>query len=186
MLVQETRDELKIQFYARTRDGIDGLSLITGKPEGVDTNFEVHEIDVDLNRPSEAIMTMLLWMMLEPNIFSVVKWRGDNFIYLDIHNLFNQDYVMAESTENAISGSFVWTEPDGGTFTLSQYQSFMNRFKEIFEYGDIMHFLGFHNHELDSRFDNIIDYIINKIKNHFIILGKLRPDSQIFDLRYSE
>lgn len=176
-------EELKIQFYARTRDGIDGLSRITGKPEGIYTNFEVHEIDVDLNRPSEAIMTMLLWMMLEPNIFSVVKWRGDNFIYLDIHNLFNQDYVMAESTENAISGSFVWTEPDGGTFTLSQYQSFMDRFKEIFEYGDIRHFLGFHNHELDSRFDNIIDYIRAKIFEHFEALRILRSDDELFDLR---
>ncbi len=52
-------------------------------------------------------------------------------------------------------------------FTLAEFETFRAAFDAQFEYGEIKHFTGFHNHELDDRFDNIIDYIKDKITQFF-------------------
>jgi hypothetical protein len=184
-MVPKTAD-LKVELYARTENGIDRNLDITTKPEGIQTDFKVHEIRIDPSNPSEAIISLLFWVMMEPNIFSVIKWNGNNLAYLDIYNMFGQDHVDsgAVAPGNRIQGSFVWTEPEGtGTFTPSKYQEFMDEFKEAFEYGDIMHFLGFHNHELDSDSDNIIDYTMDKVHQYFVKLGVIDKDSEIIELR---
>jgi len=127
---------------------------------------------------------MLLWMMLEPNMFSEVKWGARNFMYLDIYDLFNQEYMNSMNVEHNIEGQFVWTEGTGGIFTPEAYEQFANTFSRIFLYRDIRYFLGFHNHEVDSRFDNIIDYIMDKVSEFFRFIGSLNKDSKLFDLRY--
>ncbi len=66
-----------------------------------------------------------------------------------------------------------------------ELETFIAQFNSQLEYGEIMHFTAFHNHEIDSRFNNIIDYIKNKVMTHFIRLGKLPRDSAIKDLRYT-
>ncbi len=185
-MVPKDDTNLKVEFYARTEGGIDKNLPITGKPDGIHTDFKVSEFSIDPSNPAEAIISMLFWMMMEPNIFSVVKWGGENLIYLDIYNLFGQDHVQSGTIapENRINGLFAWTDGDP-TFLTTKYNEFKERFAKCFEFGDIMHFLGFHNHELDPRFNNIIDYIMDKVLVHFISIGTLKGISnpKIFDLR---
>jgi len=48
-----------------------------------------------------------------------------------------------------------------------------------------MYFLGFHNHELNNIYDNIIAFIMDKILNYFISIGIVdkSKNPKIFDLR---
>jgi len=45
-----------------------------------------------------------------------------------------------------------------------------------------MHFLGFHNHKFDANFDNIIDYIMDKVLKFFKLRGILTDGSKLIDL----
>lgn len=87
------------------------------------------------------------------------------------------------NVEHNIEGQFVWTEGAGGAFTPEAYEQFRDVFSRIFLYRDIRYFLGFHNHDVDSRYDNIIDYIKNKVLRHFINLNILPDGSRLNDLR---
>ncbi|MBY8984073.1 MAG: hypothetical protein KGD65_03310 [Candidatus Lokiarchaeota archaeon] len=146
------------------------------------SNFKVDEFDIDLENPSEAIVSMLLWMMLEPNIFSVVKWGPDNLLYLDIYSMFDQSHIDSSNVANHIEGSFIWGNIPG--FTVADFNTFKQRFDKLFKYGDIMHFLSFHNHELDNNFTNIIDYIMDKVlKYSKLRIKDLDRKSKIIDLR---
>jgi len=177
---------LKVEFYARTEGGIDATLPITEKPDGIYTDFKIHEFSIDPSNPSESIISILTWMMLEPNIFSVIKYGPENFIYLDIYNLFDQSHIDLGTIapENRIDGAFLWTDTDP-VYTKARYNEFKERFDKLFKYGDIMHFLGFHNHELDSRFNNIIDYIKYKVLEFFRTRYPKIFDmnSEIIDLR---
>ncbi|HEC38982.1 hypothetical protein LCGC14_1010700 [marine sediment metagenome] len=59
-------------------------NIKSDKPDGIDTNFMFNEFEVDLKNPSEAIISLLFWMMMEPNIFAVIKYGNYNLLYLDI------------------------------------------------------------------------------------------------------
>ncbi|KKN36693.1 hypothetical protein LCGC14_0771070, partial [marine sediment metagenome] len=182
MIPKTSSEIVKVEFYARTENGIDRKVKISGKPGGISTGFMVNEFDIDLNNPSEAIISMLSWMMLEPNIFSVIKWGADNFLYLDIYNLFDQSHIDSGDITNRIQGTFVWGNKPG--FTVTKFEELQSEFNAIFQYGDILHFTGFHNHEIDNGFDNIIDYIMDKINSYFVLNGKLPSrGSELFDLR---
>ena len=182
MIPKTSSEIVKVEFYARTENGIDIKVKISGKPGGISTGFMVNEFDIDLNNPSEAIISMLSWMMLEPNIFSVIKWGADNFLYLDIYNLFDQSHIDSGDITNRIQGTFVWGNKPG--FTVTKFEELQSEFNAIFQYGDILHFTGFHNHEIDNGFDNIIDYIMDKINSYFVLNGKLPSrGSELFDLR---
>lgn len=175
---------IKVEFYARKQADIDDGALITSTPApaSISTKFTIHEFNIDLNNPSEAIISMLMWMMLEPNIFSVIKWGSKNFLYLDIYNLFDQSHVDERpSIYDPVDGTFVWGNEPG--FTLADFEDFRTSYESQFEYGDIMHFISFHNHELDDRFDNIIDYIKDKIFEYFRSKGILDKNSEIKELR---
>jgi len=185
---------VKIELYARGKDGIDRFNTINRKigaegnlvrPDYIDTDFRLHEIEVDLENPAEAIISLLLWMILEPNIFSVVKWGNNNFMYLDIFDLYDQSHIESGSIASTkrIEGSFVWTQGAGGTFTPETYNQFADAFSRIFLDRDIRYFLGFHNHETDSRFDNMIDYIKNKVHLLFRDRLGLNDLSELIDLR---
>ena len=128
---------------------------------------------------------LLLWMMLEPNIFSVVKWGNKNFMYLDIFDLYDQSHIQSGSIASAsrIEGSFVWTEGPGGTFTPEAYKLFADAFSRIFLPRDIRYFLGFHHHETHNSFKNIIDYIKHKVLLLFISRMNIDKDTQVFELR---
>ena len=182
---------VKIQLYGRTPDGIDSDFDITKVQESINTKFNKFEINVDLDNPSKAIISMLTWMMLEPNIFSVVKWGSSNFLYLDIYNLFDQTQIQSD---NPITGGFKWTETDP-TFSLSRLRELMEGvfdaqgneieigFNTIFDETDIKYYLGFHNHEFDSNSEDIISYIIDRIFKYFEMRGALSRSSNLFDLR---
>ncbi len=185
-------DSLKIELYARGKNGIDRFNTINRKlnsenilvrPDYIDTDFRFHEIEVNRENPAKAIISLLLWMMLEPNIFSVVKWGNRNFIYSDIFDLYDQSHIQSGSIDSAnrIEGSFVWIDGAGGTFTPEAYKQFADAFSRIFMPRDIRYFLGFHNHETDNRFNNIIDYIKYKVKVLFKNRGVLHDD--LLDLR---
>ncbi|MHA1985254.1 MAG: hypothetical protein ACW98D_01325 [Promethearchaeota archaeon] len=193
-MVPKSASPLKIELYARGKHGIDRNNPIKQKinaegnlvrPEYIDTNFKLHEIEVNLNSPSQAIISLLLWMMIEPNIFSVVKWGSDNFLYLDIFDLYDQSHIQSGTIapKDRIQGSFTWTEGAGGTFTPEAYEQFRNSFSRIFMSRDIRYFLGFHNHETDSRYNNIIDYIKYKVLNLFKARKNIDKDTEILDLR---
>ena len=121
---------------------------------------------------------------MEPNIFSVVKWGSENLIYLDIYDLFDQSHINSGTIDpdDRIDGLFLWNTEDP-TLSMTKFNEFKQRFSECFEYGDIMHFLGFHNHELDPNFDNIIDYIMNTVFKYFVSKGILNDKSKLLDLR---
>ena len=109
-------------------------------------------------------------MMMEPNMFAVIKLpSNDNFFYMDIYSLYDYGYV---------SGGI-----DGGLDSVSNYKEYDDDFTEVFTYGDIRHFLGFHNHELSKSYDNIIDYIMNKVLQHYITFLGGNDRVKIFDLR---
>ncbi|KKM04244.1 hypothetical protein LCGC14_1766160, partial [marine sediment metagenome] len=88
-------------------------------PSNIDTEFKLHEIEIDLNNPAGAIISLLTWMILEPNIFSVIKWGPNNFLNLDIYNLFDQAYMDSMNVVNPIGGQSIWTGDvsAGDTFT---------------------------------------------------------------------
>jgi hypothetical protein len=46
-----------------------------------------------------------------------------------------------------------------------------------------MHFTGFNNHERDTRYATMFDYIKAKIFGHFYILGIFDDDTKFTDLR---
>ena len=181
---------VKVKFYPRKRGGIDagtGSSASITSSSSISTPLTVDEFEIDLDNPSEGILSMLTWMILEPNMFGVVKWNSENFIYLDIFNMFGQSHIDSSTYTTKVPGSFVWGNRGSTDFTLADYNNFVEQFDAQFKYGDIMHFIIFHNHEF-SRFNNIIDYIKDKILNHFMMRGVLKnkPDGSppiILDLR---
>ncbi|HDZ17753.1 hypothetical protein LCGC14_0903850 [marine sediment metagenome] len=125
-------------------------------------------------------------MILEPNIFAQVDWNSKNFFNLDIYGIYDFDYTQLGTTPNKItSRQFVWTESgQGAIFTPEAFKTLQVSFGQIFDFRDIKYFLGFHNHELDSRVDNIIDYILDKVTFHFTTIDRiLRYDAQLIDLR---
>ncbi|MHA2217111.1 MAG: hypothetical protein ACXACY_14320, partial [Candidatus Hodarchaeales archaeon] len=188
-LIPKDQSPLKIELYARGKYGVDRGNPISLKPDGtkpdnIETEFRIYEIEVDLNNPAQAIISLLLWMMLEPNIFSVIRWGTQNFLYLDIYELFDQSYINSMSQiYYKIEGNFVWTEGASGTFTPEAFENFRDKFSRIFQYRDIMYFLAFHNHETDDRYSSIIDYIMDKILDFFKNRKILDRNSEIFDLR---
>lgn len=184
-------ESLKIEMYANRRKGLDKNYPIEAKPvgdqiwlpEGIDTEFKLSEIELNRNNPSKALISLLMWMMLEPNIFSVITWGSNNFLYLDIYNLFDQSYIEEGTVDpdDRIEGSLVWGNIPG--FTESKLKEFKERFGEAIKPRDIMYFLGFHNHQTDSRYNNIIDYIKDKILNYFKDRGILDQDTDLIELR---
>jgi len=66
---------------------------------------------------------------MEPNIFTVVKWGSDNLIYLDIYEIFNQEYIDSKTVdpENHINGLYAWKDIEP-IFSTTKY----NEFKEWF------------------------------------------------------
>ena len=117
--------------------------------------------------------------------FSVIKYGGSGgLIYLDIYNLFDQSHIDSGTIEpqNRVNAQFLWTDTNP-EYTTTRFNEFKERFDKLFEYGDIMHFLGFHNHELDANFLDIIDYIKDKVLEFFKLRGILGGTSRIKDLR---
>jgi len=188
--------KVKVELYARTEDGINRNLPITEKPidpdtgnpmniPGIETDYKKKEFNIDLKNPSEAIVSMLLWMMVEPNIFSVVKWGSGNLLYLDIYGIYDQSHIDSGLVQpgDRIRGSLVWgNKPD---FTIADFNDFKLKFDKLFQYGDILHFLGFHNHEMDPNTDNIIDYIKDKVLEFFRLRKPSNFDrsSEIIELR---
>ncbi len=173
--------KVKVQFYSRTEQGIDANLRITDKPEGIHTDFTSNEFVIDLNNPSESIVSILFWMMMEPNIVSVLKWDNNIFLATDIYNLLDEEDFR--NGPNPITNAFIWdgSNPD---FTIADFEDFKETFDAQFEYGDILHFLGFHNHELNRNFDNIIDYIEDKVRYFFsLAVEQFGENSKIKDLR---
>ncbi len=176
---------VKVKFYPRKRGGIDAgtdPSASITSSTSISTDLTQTEFEIDLDRPSEGIISILTWMILEPNMFGVVKWNSENFIYLDIFNMFDQSHIDSSTYTIKVPDNFVWGSR-GIAFMLVDYKDYQAQFDAQFKYGDIMHFTIFHNYELDGRFNNIIDYISDKIFNHFIRLGKLEVGSTLIDLR---
>ncbi|KKM83073.1 hypothetical protein LCGC14_1313080 [marine sediment metagenome] len=176
---------IKVKFYPRKRGGIDAStdsSASITSASVISTSLTQTEFEIDLSSPSKGIISMLTWMMLEPNMFAVVKWNSENFIYLDIFNMFDQSHIDSSTYTIKVPDNFVWGSR-GIAFMLVDYKDYQAQFDAQFKYGDIMHFTIFHNYELDGRFNNIIDYISDKIFNHFIRLGKLEDGSTLIDLR---
>ena len=137
---------------------------------------------------------MLLWMILEPNIFINVKFdtttsafnSGDTFLNLDIYNLYDNGHTQSGSIPQVhkIGGSFIWSETGpGAIFTQSKFEEFENAFAEILDYRDIKYFLGFHNHEASDKYNNMIDYIKDKIFLYFKLQGVLGLNADITDMR---
>ena len=179
-------NSVTITLYGMTSKGIDSTQTIDNNPNSIETNFKVAEIEVDLNKPSQAIFSLLTWMILEPNIFAQVDWNSNNFFNLDIYGIHDFDYTQLGTAQNKISNRpFVWTKTGtGAVFTSDAFKEFQDDFKKIFEFKDIKYFLGFHNHELDDRFNNIIDYILDKVTFYFAKVNRKLPyNSNLIDLR---
>ena len=202
-------DTLKIDFLGRTTNGIDKNYKISTEqkdfPAGdylyiktlFDTEFSGHEIifkPSDSRQLTEAVVSMLLLMTMEPNVFVNVKVEssntlnvGDNFLNLDIFDLYDND-ILHDGTvfsSRRIEGSFVWTQTGAGAvLTQEAFEAFENDFKKIFQYRDIMNFNGFNNHEQDSNANTMFDYVKDKIFGHFISLGIfIVGRSKLTDLR---
>ncbi len=183
--IPATTGVLKVELYGRSEGGIDKNNIVSVKPIGIHTQFGTDGFEIDLANPSEGIVSLLLWMMLEPNIFSIIKWSGNNFLYLDIYGIYGQDHINTGTIApgDQIEGSLIWGTSVPG-FTESDFNQFAERYNALFDLGDILHFLGFHNHERDSRFTNIIDYIKEKVRAYAELrLETFDGDSVIVDLR---
>jgi len=132
-----------IRLYGRTNVGIDTMQTIDKSPTSLDTEFKVAEIDVNLNNPSQAIISLLAWMILEPNIFAEVDWNGKNFLNLDIYDLYDFDYTQLGTASNKMSNRpFVWTETEeGSVFTPGAFKILQNEFTQIFDFKDIIKYI---------------------------------------------
>ncbi len=204
-------DTLKAEFFGRTTSGIDARYKISldkspdyhpfytfiSKDILFDTEFAKSEI---IFRPeddpelSEAIVSMLLLMIMEPNVFVNIKVAtgsetltpGANFLNLDIYGFYDNDVLQEGriADSHRIDGSSVWLETGAGDiFTREAFDSFRYDFKGILRYQDIMHFTGFDNHKGDSRYATMFDYVKAKIFGHFFTLGTFTDKSKLFDLR---
>ncbi len=106
---------------------------------------------------------------------------------MDIFGIYDNEYTESGSVFqiNKIGGSFIWSETGpGAIFTQSKFEEFEDDFAKILDYRDIKYFLGFHNHEIDKRQDNIIDYIKDKIYLHLKLLGIIDREAEVTDLRF--
>lgn len=206
-------DTLRIEFLGRTTRGIDANYKISTKkddfptpqsPYGVfispsilfNTEFDRHEIVFDPNNDaqrSEAIISMLVLMIMEPNVFINIKvgvgsktlTPGDNFLNLDIYDLYDNGILQEGEVRNRVDGAFVWRQTGAGAvLTEDAFLTFKADFEKIFQYRDIMHFAGFNNHERDNRDGTTMyDYIKAKLIGHFRTSGKLNDGSRLFDPR---
>ncbi len=162
---------LKVEFYTRRVRGIAQDAKITAKDDFFQTTFKTDEMTIDLANQEDVkikVLSMIFWMMMEPNIFSVVKLpTGDNFLYMDIYGVYDHDYVQSSRVYSKILGGFA---------PASDYQQFTEDFSKIFDYSDILYLLGFHN-------PNIIDYIMDKFIDFYAIFLGGNKKTKIFDLR---
>ncbi|KKN42980.1 hypothetical protein LCGC14_0707860, partial [marine sediment metagenome] len=185
--IPATTGTLKVELYGRSEGGINKNDEISAKPSGIYTQFGADGFEIDLANPSEGIISLLLWMMLEPNMFSVIKWNGNNFLYLDIYGIYGQDHINTGTIDssNQIEGSLIWGTSVPG-FTDSDFNQIKEKYNALFELGDILHFLGFHNHERDGRFNGktIIDYIKDIVERYATLrLDNFNDESELVDLR---
>lgn len=166
---------LRVEFYTRRPAGISKNSPITDKSVFISTPFKKGEMIISPSNSEDLkvkTLSMLFWMMMEPNIFSVVKLpNGDNFLYMDIYSLYDYDYVQGGI--------------DGGLDSVGyqEYQEYDDKFTKIFTFRDISGLLGYHNHELSNKYDNIIDYIIKEFKDFYVTFLDGSRKSNLFDLR---
>ena len=201
---------LKAQFLGRTTVGIDSRYTISAEKSTFtgghfpdtfirglfDTKFFDHEIAFNPNDDTErshAIISMLLLMLMEPNVFVNIKVDegtnlnpGDNFLNLDIYELYDNSIFQEGSVPNAwrIGGDSVWSQTEAGaTLTQDNFNELKNAFDAIIQYRDIKYFNGFHNHEQDKKYATMFDYVKAKIHNRFLSLGILSPTYGLYDLR---
>ncbi|MHA1642116.1 MAG: hypothetical protein ACTSVX_05245, partial [Promethearchaeota archaeon] len=90
----EERKLLKVEFFGRTQTGISRIDI---KNKYLSTDFSQSEFNINLENKEDVeikVLSMLFWMMMEPNIIAVVKFPSGDFI-LNIHDYFEHSDTMS-------------------------------------------------------------------------------------------
>ena len=162
------KETLNVKFYQRSATGI---KPITEKTYSLlSTKFSQSGFDIKIDPENQEdletkVLSMIFWMIMEPNIIPVVKLpNGDNFIIMDIYELYNGDLLS-------------------GTFSPpSDYEQRQKQFFGIFTRSDLMSFINFHNHEQSDEHSDMISYVMEKFKGLYVLLGG-NTRSDLIDLR---
>ena len=169
-----TNGLLKVDFYQRTYTGV---KFLTEKSTALSTPFSQSEFYVNPKNSDDLetkVLSMIFWMMMEPNIIPVVKLpNGDIFLIMDIYQLYDENLDLDTLT---LGGAYEFSPPSG-------FEQYREQFSKIFSHSDIMSFGNFHNHELSDRHSDMISYVMGKFIKHYRNFLDGDKDSKLFDLR---
>ncbi|MHA1491949.1 MAG: hypothetical protein ACTSRI_20135, partial [Promethearchaeota archaeon] len=183
MFEKAPEKQVTLEFYFSQPKGISTEAEITNRERG----FNRFVITFDKTKPKQlqsAVLSMIFWTSLDPDIFVAAKSGGKYFSYCDAFGLKDHDYVSSSGygLQN-LDAQFWWTA-ESGDFTKAKYLALVEKFKnEVgFTLEDIKYVRGCHNHELSDKYDTIIEYAAYKYLKHFHINKKYK-DGMILDLR---
>jgi hypothetical protein len=166
---------LEVEFFYKSQEGIKQESSITKKSDFIQTAFSRDKLTIDLSNQEDVNIkaySMLFWMIMEPNMFTAVKLPSDdNYIFMDIFGLYNDDYVGG-----GVDGGFPAN-------SIANYEENADKFGQIFTHKDIRYFVGFNNHQWDQNHNNIISYTMEKFIDFYKLFLQGQKDSKISDLR---
>jgi hypothetical protein len=165
--------QLTVKFYQRRPVGI---KLITEKDHYYQlkpASFSQSEFFINPNNQEDLetkVLSMLFWMVMEPNIIPVVKLpNGNNFLIMDIFELHDTNRYLGTLTGD-------YAPPSG-------FEQDRAQFSKIFSHSDLMDFVNFHNHELSDTHGDMISYVMAKFIIHYVSFLKGKQNSKLFDLR---
>jgi hypothetical protein len=167
-VISETPQGKRVDFYQRTTDGIE---TITEKSRFVSTLFSKSHFYINPNNKEDLeskVISMLFWMIMEPNLVPVVRTfpTSDIILILDIFGIYNENQFSG-----TLTGDYI---PPSSTD--------QNQFSNIFNPSDIVNFVNFHNHEQSDIHSDMISYVKEKFEKLYMLLGG-KDWSELVDLR---
>lgn len=165
------KEMLTVEFYQKT---VTGIKPITEKTYSLlSTKFSQSEFNIKPSNSEDLetkVLSMIFWMVMEPNIIPVVRLpNGNNFLIMDIYELYNIDRFSSD-----LIGAF---SPS------SDYEQRQKQFYGMFTRSDLMSFINFHNHERSDKHSDMISYVMDKFIDHYRNFLKGDKNSELFDLR---
>ena len=167
-VISKTPQGKRVDFYQRT---VDGIEPITEKNPYVSTSFSRSHFYINPNNKEDLeskVLSMLFWMIMEPNLVPVVRTipTYDIILILDIFGIYNDNQFSG-----TLTGDYI---PPSSTD--------QNQFSDIFNPSNTVNFVNFHNHEQSNIHSDMISYVMKKFKEFYMLLGG-KDWSNLIDLR---
>lgn len=167
-VISEIPQGKRVDFYQRTAYGIEP---ITEKSRFVSTLFSKSHFYINPYNEEDLdtkVLSMLFWMIMEPNLVPVIRTvpTNDIILILDIFGIYNENQFSG-----TLTGDYI---PPSSTD--------QNQFSNIFNPSDMVNFINFHNHEHSGEHSDMISYVMEKFKALYMLLGG-KEWSELVDLR---